>query len=131
MRDFFEAIFGFTEEKGGLLSAIGVGKPSALSRPFKIVARSLAAVASSLTFPPRKSAGKSPANFTLDTRNAYDAMKSRKEYAPYTEVWSLVDAVLTARPESLTFNRVRHLLIDLVALLFKQHTYLLTLVELR
>ncbi|OQV20756.1 Ectopic P granules protein 5-like protein [Hypsibius exemplaris] len=126
LRDFVEALFGFTEEKGGLLSAIGVGKPPVLSRPFKIVTRSIVAVASPLTTP-GKTTGKA-ATLTDASRTAYEEMKSRKEYLPYAEVWPVVDAYLASQG-TLTWADVRKLLGTLLGLLFKQQNYLSFVIE--
>ncbi|XP_055355114.1 ectopic P granules protein 5 homolog [Paramacrobiotus metropolitanus] len=121
MRTFAETVSGFAEQKGGFLSAIGVGKPSVLSRHFKMVARSVAAVISPMT-PAGRSSGKA-ATLANETRNNYEAMKGRKEYAQYTEVFAVADGYISSQG-SLTWKDIRKLLTELLQILYKQYNYL-------
>jgi hypothetical protein len=126
LSDFIEIVFGMAEEKMGLLSAMGVGKQTALSSPFKMVARSVAAVASPLSGG-RKSSGKS-VTLVLDSRNAYEAMKGRKEYAQFREVWPMVDALLASQAP-LAWQDVRLFFGKLLAELFPHQNYLTIICE--
>lgn len=123
MRTFLESVFNFAEEKGGMLSAIGVGKPTPLSRQFKVIARSLAIVAGPLTPSPRTSPSKSSTTFAQDTRTAFEAMRTRKDYSQFSGAFSLVDTYLTSQG-SLSWSDVREMFMKLVKLNFENVQFL-------
>lgn len=124
MRSFTETVFSFAEEKTGILSAIGVGRQTALSRGFKLVARSLAVVISPMT--PSAKISRKSGSLATDTRNAYEGMKGRKEYAQYGEGFAHVDNCVASQG-SLSWDDVRRLFAVLVADLYKHQNFLVVI----